>query len=302
MRYRPSMVVMGGAGTDWVLSVPDLPSGHGDTTASEARRSPGGKGLNQAVAASAHGVDVALIAALADDPQAMYLEHHLTRMGVRRHLLVQRSACRTPTTLVLVDRKGEVAFIEVGQRDYLQLSVADIERASADIAKAAVVLATLELPLSSLEHARSVAQREGALFILNPAPIRTRDLARTRQLCMSVDVLIPNVAEMAALLELDPVTPAEDIAKEAALMFDGAVCLTAADRGCFMVTGNTISHHRTRQLGHVVDTSGASDVFCGVLGACLALSGDIRHAAEVANEVAERSTRYLGRRPVVQHP
>jgi ribokinase len=292
------VVVVGSAGLDLLLAVPELPAWDSDTTASDVARWPGGKGLNQAVAASTHGTSVALVAAMASDIEGRRLTTFLEKRGVGVDLLMHRPRAVTPTTVVLVDPGGRAAFIEADPWDALQLSIADIEQAESSLHRARVILATFEVPLPVLERVRTVAAKTEATFILNPAPLRRIEISAARRLAASATVVVPNAAELSELLSAESSAEPATLAKQAAAVFDNVVCLTASEEGCYLLTGGSIRHFPTRGSAAPVDTTGASDVFCGVLSAELARHTSLEEAVSAANIAAEASTRYFAVRKV----
>src|SRR5918998_5153603 len=76
------VVVVGSANVDLVVDVPRHPAGGETILGGELRRSPGGKGANQAVAAArAGGADTTFVGALGRDESADLLLASLGRSG-----------------------------------------------------------------------------------------------------------------------------------------------------------------------------------------------------------------------------
>ena len=105
------VVVVGSANVDLVVPV-DRHPGPGETVlGGDLRRTPGGKGANQAVAAArAGGADTTLVAALGHDDAAELLLESLTSAGVRTDA-VQRVDAPTGTALITVSPDGENAIV-----------------------------------------------------------------------------------------------------------------------------------------------------------------------------------------------
>ncbi|MGH3565086.1 MAG: PfkB family carbohydrate kinase, partial [Pseudonocardia sp.] len=145
------IVVVGSVNLDLVARVPHLP-GPGETVAATGlRRVPGGKGANQALAARRLRADVALVAAIGDDPVAGEALNLLGVGGV--DLSGVRDVAGTPTghALIAVDDAGETTIvITAGANAALTVQAADVRGADA-------VLTVLEVPdaavAAAAEHA-----------------------------------------------------------------------------------------------------------------------------------------------------
>ncbi|UOZ11919.1 ribokinase [Amycolatopsis sp. WQ 127309] len=258
------VVVVGSANVDLVVDVPRHPHGGETVLGDRLRRSPGGKGANQAVAAAwAGGADTSFVGALGDDEAADLLLVSLGGAGVRTDL-VARVDAPTGTAFVTVDPGGENAIVVApGANDLLQLNDKHAER----IAQADVVLAQLEIPLDVVTEA-AAAREAGALFVLNAAPSR----ALPPELWGAVDILVVNEHEAADLTG----TP------EALLDRVPVAVVTLGGEGCVVLRREREPVHVNGIPVQVIDTTGAGDTFCGVLAASLARGLDVEAATRLA--------------------
>jgi ribokinase len=131
----------------------------------------------------------------------------------------------------------------------------------------------------NLSLAATLAAARGAPFtVLNTAPVRW-DYADLTGLCA---VVVANAGEAAALTgRADP--------REAALALSagGAAIVTLGAAGCVLAAPDP--RLLAAEPVAVVDTTGAGDVFCGVLAACLVLGrplADAVIAAQLAAAIA----------------
>ena len=76
------VVVVGSANLDLVVRSPRIPGAGRDADRDSFAEYPGGKGLNQAVAAARSGARVALLGALGDDDAGRYLRRVADDAGV----------------------------------------------------------------------------------------------------------------------------------------------------------------------------------------------------------------------------
>ncbi|WP_326834661.1 ribokinase [Amycolatopsis rhabdoformis] len=258
-----TVVVVGSANVDLVVDVP-RPPGAGETIlGGRLRRSPGGKGANQAVgAALAGGAHTTFVGALGEDDAADLILLSLGGAGVRTDL-VARTKTPTGTAFVTVSPDGENAIVVApGANDRVRIGEVEAAR----IAAADVVLAQLEIPLGVV-RAAAAARKPGALFVLNAAP--SRELPE--DLWAALDVLVVNEHEAADLGGLD-------------LLRDRvpAVVVTLGGEGCLVAERGRESVRVPGIRVDTVDTTGAGDTFCGVLAAGLAQGRPLADAARLA--------------------
>ncbi|MCP2264081.1 ribokinase [Promicromonospora thailandica] len=272
-----TVVVVGSANVDLVVDVPRHPAGGETILGGDLRRTPGGKGANQAVAAArAGGADTSFVGALGRGESAELLLASLGGAGVRTET-VDRVDAPTGTALITVSPDGENAIVVApGANSRVRVGAAQARR----IAAADVVLAQLEIPLGTVTAA-ALERRQGALFVLNAAP--SRELPDT--LWREVDVLVVNEHEAADLAGAAG-TP-EDLAS-ALLDRVPAVVVTLGAEGSLVARRDTDPVRVPAARVDAVDTTGAGDTYCGVLAAGLARVGlaGLADAARLAGAAA----------------
>jgi ribokinase len=294
-RSSGRICVVGSINIDTTYLVPAIPRPGETVLAAGKLVAPGGKGANQAAAAGAMGSRVAFVGRVGDDREAALATGSLTQHGVDVSQLLRITGSATGTAVILVDQGGEnVIAVDPGANRMLTA-----EAVAAHLAATAydVILAQLEIdPATVLAAARN---RHGATFVLNPAPI-LEDHAMTREILRHVDVLVPNESELGRLVgRPTPATRVELDGAVEALGFDGIVVVTLGAEGAVVYDGGAAGRRRTAiepVRVETVDTSGAGDVFCGVLAHGLAAGDGVVEAARRANVVASRSTTVVGAR------
>ena len=177
---------------------PAIP-GPGETLIGDAYDEyPGGKGLNQAVAAARSGARVAFVGAFGDDEAGARLRAVATDDGIDTTSTPSIADTPTGRALITVSDDGENTIVVVPGANALVGTVGDIAAPAG-----AVVLAQLEIPIESVIRAFTDARRRGATTVLNPAPAT----ALPSELLAVTDVIIPNehevllVGGVAALIE-----------------------------------------------------------------------------------------------------
>lgn len=237
--------VVGSVNLDLRFSVPALPRAGQTVLASSMVSGPGGKGGNQAVAAARAGAHVTLVAALGDDAAAVELRSHLSANGVGLDG-VETVPGPSGSAVVVVDASAENAIVVApGANGHLSINSARVRDV---IAGADVVLLQLEIPLPAVLDAARVAHAAGALVMVNASPAGAP----------------PN--ELLALSEIaDVVMVNEAEAAEWYWPVDHLV-ITRGSRGATYL-GEEERFNIPAPAVEAVDTTGAGDVFAGVLAA-----------------------------------
>jgi ribokinase len=220
----------------------------------------GGKGSNQALAAARLGGRVMFVGKVGEDEAGRIARRALTDEGVDVRHLHADPVGRTGLGVVLADPAGE-SMIVVDPGASARLTVAEIEAAAPDIARASHLLTQCEQPLVLALAALRVGRRVGATTVLNPSPVP--DLAEGD--LRDLDVLVANEHEARTLA--GPAAPGipSDLARAVAARYGirDVVVTLGADGVAAVCGGET---HRVPAFGvEVVDTTGAGDAFAAAL-------------------------------------
>lgn len=282
------VVVIGSANMDIVFVLDRAPSPGETVLADYATLYPGGKGLNQAVAAVRAGAPTAFIGALGSDDHGDALARVLSADGIGADL-VRRSTAPTGQAFIVVDGNGENTIIVASGANATMLDLTS--EAGAAIAGAAVLLMQLELPLPIVLEAAKAARSAGTTVMLNAAPARQLP----DELLDHLDYLIVNEHEACL------------VAGDADL--DRAASALAARVPRLIVTlgsQGSVLHADGAEVGRVaasavtaVDTTGAGDTYCGAFAAAIAQGRELTAAAAFASAAAALSVQALGAVPSI---
>jgi len=296
------IVVCGSLNMDLVARVATLPR-PGETVAGHGlQRLPGGKGLNQAVAAARMGAKVAMIGARGDDADGATLAALLTAEGIDVRGLCVRAlgdagTAHTGLAQVLVADDGENAIVVHGGANATltpaearaALMAAWPDEGTARVAPVSV--AQLETPPATVAAFFEAARSRGARTLLNTAPA----LPGTQDLLALADVVVLNETELAHYA--GAVT--EDLAAAARCLISRpqqTIIVTLGAQGAVVITADTVVRHAAPTVT-VVDTTGAGDCFCGVLAASLAQGHDLAAAVPRAVAAASLAVTRVGAAP-----
>lgn len=244
----------------------------------------GGKGSNQAVAASRLGGRVAFVGRLGADTRGQQAADMLVNDGVDiRHVL--RSAQEpTGTGVNLLDNTGTPAMVTVPGAN-AGLTVEDVEQALVALSGASVLLVQLEIPEQVALAALRQGRRLGMLTMLNAAPAGLDINVLSGDF---IDVLLVNQVEAQTLLHTDADEGVELARLLHARTGIGRIVVTLGGDGlaccekdcCWRLPSAPVT---------VVDTSGAGDAFCAALAVKLAERETLREACGWAAWVAALS-------------
>jgi ribokinase len=273
-----AIVVLGSANLDLVVRQPRMPRPGETMFGSDFTTVPGGKGLNQAVAAARAGGDVGFLGAVGRDAFGEQLRRCLRDDGVDAHGLEEVDA-PTGTAHIAVLDGGENAIVVVSGAN-AAITALD-EHAQRRIENARYLVAQLERPIELIGEAFVVARGLGIQTVLTPAPVQPIDHA----LLQLVDILVPNAQEACELAGVADETEAAIALSRTA----GLVVMTRGARGALVARdGAVVSEVPAREV-EAVDTTGAGDTFAGVLVARLAAGADLDAALEAATAAASIS-------------
>ncbi len=273
-----AIVVLGSANLDLVVRQPRLPRPGETMFGSDFTTVPGGKGLNQAVAAARAGGDVGFLGAIGRDGFGEQLRRRLHDDGVDTGGLAEVDA-PTGTAHISVLDGGENAIVVVSGAN---AAITELDAGSQRrIEDARYLVAQLERPIELIAEAFVVARGLGIQTVLTPAPVQPIDKA----LLQLVDVLVPNAQEACELAGVaDEVDAAVELSRAA-----GLVVMTRGSRGALVAReGAVVAEVPAREV-EAVDTTGAGDTFAGVLVARLAAGDDLDAALNAATVAASIS-------------
>ncbi len=237
--------MVGSVNLDQSFTVGALPHPGETVLASSLTSAPGGKGGNQAVAAARAGAAVQLVAALGDDAAAADLRAHLSGNDVGLDGTVTVPGPSGAAAIVVDAGAENVIVVAPGANAHLSMASA---RARQAVAAAEVVLMQLEIPVDVALAAARVARERGAVVMVNASPSGA-DPAALAALADVVDVVVVNEVE----------------AGEWHWPVDHLV-ITRGAAGVRYRSGDTDLDLPAPSV-EPVDTTGAGDVFSGVLAA-----------------------------------
>lgn len=284
-----SLLVFGSINLDLNLRVPDLPRPGETVMASSLFLTPGGKGANQAHAASRYGARVHLVGAVGQDAFAEPAVALLRASGVELDAVCSVASADTGVATVHVSKTGENAIVvAAGANTTVRAEWVD----DALIDACSVLLLQWEVPAAeSMALARRFRARGGTVM-LNLAPAHALQLVDPD----CIDWLIVNQTELTMLCQLLGVTAttSELQVQSVAAAWTCSVVVTLGAAGAFACFVDGRQLRVPAAPIRAVDSTGAGDTFCGVLAAAMVLGEDLADALTSASLAASLSCTRVG--------
>jgi len=252
--------VVGALHQDLVVRAPRFPKPGETVLGEDFAVYVGGKGANQAVAASRLGARVAMVGAVGDDEWGRALRAALAAEGI--DLEEVRSVPRTHTGVgvITVVPGGENSIVVAPGADHT-LTPESVEEASGAISDADVLLVQGELLPATTFRAMELARNANTMIVFNAAPA----VALPDGFLRLVDVLVANRGEAAGLMadgsgeSSDEIGPA-GLARRLTCLGPERVVLTLGPEGALHFNGQTLEHAESFAV-EAVDSTGAGDAF-----------------------------------------
>jgi len=291
--HAQRIVVVGSSNTDLVVRCQRAPAAGETVLGTGFFTAAGGKGANQAVAASRLGADVWFVGKVGKDLFGQQAIAGLKAEGIHCDFVQVDPHHPSGVALIVVEAHGQNRIVvALGANEHL--TPEDVQAAAGVMASAGAVLLQLETPIETVHSAALLAAQHGVPVILNPAPGR----ALPPELLRLVRIITPNESEAELLTGVRP-QGQESMRQVAAHLHQAGVekvIITLGARGAY------VSEGRSAQLVpgfevEAVDTTAAGDAFNGALAVGLVRGMDMAEAVRYANAAAALAVQRLGAQP-----
>lgn len=288
------VVVCGSLNMDVVVQSARRPTPGETILGAEVSLLPGGKGLNQAIAAARLGTPTAMVGAVGNDAFANSLRGFLADNDVDSSGVTEVDGPATGVALIQVAEGDNSITVASGANMYFAASMLPDEPRPDE-----VWVMQFETPVAATQEILARAHAAGARTVLNMAPFDEHPAG----LLESVDVVVLNEIELSqatgtkleASSQQEAVVAACNVLRERGAR---AVIATLGVRGAIVVSAagvDSISAFPAK----VVDTTGAGDCFVGALASRLAAGLTPAEAARFASVAASCSVERLGAAPAM---
>lgn len=254
------VVVLGSTNVDTIINLDRYPLPGETMRMKDHAQAGGGKGANQALAATRLGAQTSFISRVGDDGSADFMLDTFKKDGMNIENIVTSKTAGTGQAYILVDGNGQNSIMIYGGAN-TEVCPEDIDAAADTIKDADVLIAQFEVPMPAIIRAFEVAKENGVKTILNPAPAVAQIPA---ELISLTDIIIPNETE-AQLITGVEVTDRASMDKAADKLHEmgvQAVLITVGSTGSYYSTGDKTGFVNAFKVD-AKDTTAAGDTFIG---------------------------------------
>lgn len=273
-----SVLVFGSLNLDLVTYADKLPA-IGETIVGEKLlKFPGGKGLNQAIAARRAGSEVLMVGSIGNDADGDYLFDILKSENIDPKFITKTSE-QTGIAVIEVSKSAENRIIIIAGANSKTRFSNEVLTSSPSVN---VSLAQLETPIAEVAKFIHESKAAGKITILNPAPIQKLD----QQLLQDTDYLIANETEASFLIG----SAVEHLSKDEALTIarqlqkNGSkkVIITLGEQGSVYLDQEKELFTPAYKV-KAVDTTAAGDAFCGAFATAISENKPVEYALKFAS-------------------
>jgi ribokinase len=273
-----SVLVFGSLNLDLVTYADKLPA-IGETIVGEKLlKFPGGKGLNQAIAARRAGSEVLMVGSIGNDADGDYLFDILKSENIDPKFITKTSE-QTGIAVIEVSKSAENRIIIIAGANSKTRFSNEVLTSSPSVT---VSLAQLETPIAEVAKFIHESKAAGKITILNPAPIQKLD----QQLLQDTDYLIANETEASFLIgsAVEHLSRDEAVTIARQLQKNGSkkVIITLGEQGSVYLDQEKELFTPAYKV-KAVDTTAAGDAFCGAFATAISENKPVEYALKFAS-------------------
>lgn len=270
------ILVIGSISIDNVVYTKVLPS-PGTTVIGESFISNvGGKGANQACAATFLGADVHCFGAVGNDSNGEYIKSFLKEKGLSYTLKTSKES--TGVAMITIDINSAENRIVIVPGSNMDISREDIDSLEDKFNESEILLAQLECPIDSMCYAIKKAKEKGLITVLNPAPAHVIP----DDVYPYIDFFVPNEHEIDTFVS-NPNKSFVEKAKEVLSKGTKNVIITLGEKGSLLVNKQDVVEVAPHKVD-AVDTTSAGDSFLGALVTGLSEGKTVVESMEFASK------------------
>ncbi len=255
------IIVFGSVNTDLVISSPKIPIEGETLKGQNFFTSPGGKGANQAVAASLLGGQVELIGCVGNDYFGIKSLDILKSSGVGTSHIHQIEGAQSGIAMVITVNGDNRIILDSGANR--QLKVAHFKQyINQTNVYGDLFVTQLENDVDETIEALKVAKKQGMTTIFNPAPA----VPINQIVYQSVDILVLNQSEAQILTGIYPTeqSSCQAVYKHLSSLGVKTVIITLGALGSVLIDETDFKEIKG-YLVPTIDTTGAGDAYIGAL-------------------------------------
>ncbi len=251
---------------------------------------PGGKGANQAVAASKLGADVQMVGCVGNDVFGEDLIKNLKINNVKTDFVRKIKDKSSGIAMIMVSKTGQNSIVLAPGANMI-VNKDLVKKAENVIKNSDALIVQFEIPLDVVFYTIDMAKTFKKKIFLNPAPAQKIPDAILKK----VDYIIPNETEATIITGIQVINleTAKKAAKNLIDRGSNSVILTLGENGSLVAYEKEIVHLRAYNV-NVVDTTAAGDAFVAAFAVSILKNFNVERAVDYANGVGALACTKLG--------
>ena len=281
MESETGVIVVGSLHYDIFLTAPNQPTKGEIVVGNNWIPKFGGKGGNQAIAASSCGILTKMVSAVGKDVFGKFIIDHLKSSNLNYDFVKILNKEKTGMSVAISDNNGEYGAVIVSGAN-LNIDPKILENSSLwNNCKILMIQNEVKEEINIL--AAKNAKLNGLKVCLNASP----PMNLNPELIKNIDILIVNIKE-AEIISSTKISNIDDVKKLCKKLTDTfkIVIITAGEEGVVACEKNKETIYIPSIDIEVQSTHGAGDVFAGVFCASIASKEEFLKALEIANKKA----------------
>ncbi len=254
---------------------------------------PGGKGSNQAIAASRLGSKVYFLGKIGDDSNGKMALDLYKKNKIETKTIVVSKEHPTGVAGIMINTSDGTNAIIVYPGASMEITKEEVDSFSKYITDSKIFLTQLEIKTDVTLHSLKIAKNANSTTILNPAPaIKIHD-----EFFKYIDFFTPNETEAEfyfgkKIVSYDDAKLAGDFFLKKGVKNS---IITMGEKGIYFSNKDeNFSLPALNIKGKVIDTTGAGDSFNGALASALDKKFNLKNSLEFAIKASGKSTMSKG--------
>ncbi len=273
--------VIGSLSTDFVVTTKQIPK-QGETVLGDSFNTYfGGKGANQAIAASRAGAEVFMLGSVGSDYQADLLLNNLKENNVDISMMKKVEGVESGSAHIQIKDGDNRIIVVPGSNAYTKIDM--IQFYQEKLKAMDVIVLQNEIPIETVKYVIDFCHEQSIKVLYNPAPVA--DIGA--EYIEKVDFLTPNEGEFAILFPDDTL---DDMLEK----YPNKLIVTLGDRGAIYHNGLENVIVKAEHVTNVVDTTGAGDTFNGYLAKGIAEELSLLECLKLGNKSSALSIQKKG--------
>lgn len=274
------LIVIGSMNVDQIVVTNRIPKIGETVIGSSFQIVPGGKGANQAVAASRLGGNVDFVGCVGTDLNGTFLIENFKKNNIDTSNIIKIPNATTGIASINVCN-GENNIIVVPGANYM-ITKDIIDKYKDKILNSKTVLLQLEIPIEVVEYIIDLCFDNHVPVVLNPAPAyKLND-----NIIKKVTYLTPNEHEATFIFDTNDY-------ESLVMKYPNKLIITLGEDGAICSNGEKVLKFPAYDVP-IVDTTGAGDTFNGAFSLSITKDNDLSSAITYANRAAALKIQKMG--------